>query len=257
MSASARATTLGLAVAAVLAGAAPVSGLPLGRVSRVAPAVRGMVVGRNGTILFAVRTLRASATTVTVGRRRCAVAAGTPLALLAAIRRVGGPSFALRDYGRCGRSPANSGQLFVYSLGGEANSGVNGWEYKLDGAAGSTGAGDPSGPRGNGRLLRSGEHVLWFWCVAAGGGCERTLEVAPAASRVPAGGSLAVTVRGYDNEGHGRPIAGAIVTLGSDAATTDTAGRASLIAPATPGSFQISAARQGLVPSFPQTIVVG
>ena len=161
-----------------------------------------------------------------------------------------------RDYGRCGSSPRNSGQLFVYALGGERNRGQNGWEYKVNGVAGGAGAGDPSGPNGDGRLLRAGERVLWFWCEASGGGCERTLEAAPSASIVVRGGSLSVTVSGYDNEGRPTPIAGAIVTLGSDFASTGARGRASLIAPAAPGTYTVSAHKQSLVPSFPQTIVV-
>ncbi|HYM54819.1 MAG TPA: hypothetical protein VES97_05615, partial [Solirubrobacteraceae bacterium] len=159
-------------------------------------------------------------------------------------------------YGRCGSSPRNSGQLFVYSLGGEANSGQDGWEYKVDDLSGSTGAADPSGPLGDGRLLRSGERVLWFWCHAGGGGCQRTLELAPAASTVSRGGSLAVTVTGFDNEGRGAPVAGAIVRLGADFASTGRGGRATLLAPSTPGRYQVSASRRGLVPSFPGTIVV-
>ena len=155
-----------------------------------------------------------------IGAKSCAVAAGTPLAVLAAVRRAGGPGFALRDYGRCNSSPQSSGELFVYSLGGETNRGQNGWEYKVDGVSGTTGAGDPSGPLGDGRLLRSGQRVLWFWCQASGGGCQRTLEVAPSTSTVSPGASLSVTVSGYENEGRGAPIAGAIVTLGTDFAST-------------------------------------
>jgi len=244
------------AVAVLLATAGSVSAIPIGRSSRHAPAVKSMIVGMNGVTLFAARTVRASATTVKVGRRRCTAAAGTPLAVLAAIRRAGGPAFAVRDYGHCGRAAANSAELFVYSLGGESNSGQNGWEYKVDGTAGSTGAGDPSGPSGNGRLLQSGEHVLWFWCVAIGGGCERTLEVAASTSTVSPGGSLGVTVRGYDDEGRSVPVAGATVAFGSDSASTGAGGRATVTAPLTPGSYPVSASRQGLVPSFPETIVV-
>ena len=150
----------------------------------------------------------------------------------------------------------DSGELFVYSLGGETNRGQNGWEYKVDGVSGTTGAGDPSGPLGDGRLLRSDQRVLWFWCQASGGGCQRTLEVAPSTSTVSPGASLSVTVSGYENEGRGAPITGAIVTLGTDFASTGRGGRASLIAPSTPGRYQVSATRRGLVPSFPQTIVV-
>src|SRR5208283_2827656 len=248
--------SLSVALAVVLAAAASVSARPAGGLSHRAPAVHSMIVGMNGVTLFAARTVRASATTVKVGRRRCPVAAGTPLAVLAAMRRAGGPAFAVRDYGHCGGSAANSAELFVYSLGNEVNSGQDGWEYKVNGTAGSTGAGDPSGPSGNGRLLASGERVLWFWCVTGGGGCERTLEVAVSSPTVSAGGSLAVTVRGYDDEGRPVPVVGATVTLGSQAASTTAGGRATLTAPVTPGSYPLSASGQGLVPSFPETIVV-
>jgi len=214
------------------------------------------VVGAGGAILSPVRTVTAGASTVRVGRKSCAVAAGTPLAVLDAIRRGGGPAYALRDYGRCGSSPINSGQLFVYSLGGEANRGQNGWEYKVGPVSGATGAGDSSGPRGDGRRLRAGARVLWFWCNASGGGCQRTLAVSPSLPTVARGGPLHVTVTGYDNEGHGAPIAGAIVTLGSDFASTDSRGRATVLAPPAPGRYPVDAMRHGLVRSFPETIVV-
>jgi hypothetical protein len=132
-----------------------------------------MIVGVGGRVLSRARTVSASATSTRIGNRSCAVASGTPLAVLLAVRRAGGPGFALRDYGHCGPSPSDSGQLFVYSLGGERNSGQNGWEYEVDGVIGSTGAGDPSGPKGNGRRLRAGDIVVWFWCEAYRGGCKR------------------------------------------------------------------------------------
>jgi len=215
-----------------------------------------MVVGADGRVLSSARTVSASATAVRVGGRSCAVAGGTPLAVLAALRRDGGPAFAIRDYGRCGSAPRNSGQLFVYSLGGERNSGQNGWEYKVDGVSGTTGAADPSGPMGDGRRLRSGSQVLWFWCVAFAGGCERTLDLAPGATTVSRGSSLSVTVMGSDNEGRAAPVAAAIVTLGTDFASTGAAGQATLLAPSVPGSYALSARKSGLVGSFPETIVV-
>jgi hypothetical protein len=252
------AATLRAGSAAAVSPAAPAgrAAALTGRATGNAPAVQSMIVGSSGAILSQARTVTASSTSVRVGRRSCAVAAGTPLAALAAARRAGGPGFALRDYGHCGSSARNSGQLFVYSLGGEANSGQNGWEYKVDRVSGSTGAGDQSGPLGDGRLLRSGERVLWFWCHAGGGGCQRTLEVGSSTSTVSRGGSLTVTVTGYDNEGRGAPVAGSIVTLGTDFASTGAGGRATLIAPSARGRYTIGATRRGLVPSFPETIVV-
>jgi hypothetical protein len=236
--------------------AASVQALTPARTSAYGPSVQSMIVGKGGSILSRARRVGASATTVHVGRKACAVAAGTPLAVLAAVRRAGGPGFALRDYGRCGSSPLNSGQLFIYSLGGESNRGQSGWEYKVDHLSGSTGAGDSSGPRGDGRRLRSGARVLWFWCNAFAGGCQRTLDIAPSATTVSPGALLNVTVTGYDNEGRGAPIVGAIATLGSDFASTGAGGTAALIAPGTPGRYALSASHATLVPSFPETIVV-
>jgi hypothetical protein len=246
---------IAVTAAAASAGAASVAAVSATSAA-AAPLVRSMIVGTGGRILSPARSVTAGASTVRLGARSCAVAAGTPLAVLAAVRRSGGPGYAVRDYGRCGASPANSGQLFVYSLGGESNRGQNGWEYKVNGVGGSTGAADTSGPRGDGRRLRSGEQVLWFWCAAHAGGCQRSLELSAAATSVTGGARVDVTVRGRDNEGHARPVAGAIVTLGADFASTDSSGRATLLAPAAPGRYQLTATRRGLVPAFPGTIVV-
>lgn len=239
----------------VAAGAQPAQAV--GRTVAAAPLVQSMIVGAGGAILSPARTVAAASTSVRVAGRTCTVAAGTPMAVLAAVRRLGGPAFTLRDYGRCGRSPIDSGQLFVNSLGGQANRGQDGWEYKVGGVSGSTGAGDPSGPAGDGRRLRSGVAVLWFWCRAGAGGCQRTLEVDPSASTIGPGGSLSVRVLGRDNEGRAVPVAGAIVTLASDFASTGADGRATLVAPTSSGRFQLSASRRGLVPSFPQAVAVG
>ena len=169
-------TTLLAALAVVAAGGAATASADAPQEARTAasgPSVQGTIVGVGGRVLSRTRTVTASASSVRIGRRNCAVAAGTPLAVLLAIRRAGGPGFALRDYGQCGSAPVNSGQLFVYSLGGERNRGQDGWEYEVDGVIGSTGAADPSGPQGNGRRLRAGDRVVWFWCEAFRGGCRR------------------------------------------------------------------------------------
>jgi hypothetical protein len=221
-----------------------------------APVVQSMVVGRGGRILSPARSLSASAASLTVAGRTCSIAASTPLAVLVDLRALGGPGFAVRDYGRCGSSPASSSQLFVYSLGGEANRGQDGWEYKVGGAAGSTGAADPSGVSGNGRPIQAGERVLWFWCEAAATGCQRTLEVS-VSGRAIHGRPLTSTVYAYDNEGRGRPVAGAVVTLGSRRSITGSHGRATLTAPGARGTYRVSATRTGMVPSFPVTVAVG
>jgi hypothetical protein len=259
---SARRQCAGIAASALtaLAVLAPAGGASTGGRERhagvqFAPAVQAMVVGRGGAILYSSPSVAASEASVQLGSRSCTVAAATPLAVLLAIHRAGGPGFALRDYGHCGSAPTSSSQLFVYTLGGEANSGQDGWEYKVGGAAGSTGAADPSGPSGDGRRIGGGERVLWFWCQASGGGCERTLEVS-AASPARRGHALTTTVYGYDNEGRGVPVAGALVSLGGARAVTGAHGHATLLAPPRGGRYRLSATRAGMVASFPVAIAV-
>ncbi len=254
MSARTVAATLAFALALPAASVASAGNGDRARTAAT-PVVQSMVVGRGGAILGRARTVAAPGGLVRVSGRTCAVAAATPLAALLSMRRAGGPGFSLRDYGRCDRSAADSGQLYVSSLGGEAGSAQNGWEYKVNGVSGSTGAADPSGPLGDGRRLRSGARVLWFWCQASAGGCQRTLEVsAPGAAS--AGAVVPVQVYSYDNEGRRQAAAGAIVTLGTDFASADASGRAAVIAPAVSGRYQVSASRSGLVPSFPRSIAV-
>ena len=255
---SARQAATSAVVVFTLAASAPLANAARGAEATRASAalVESMIVGVGGRILSPTRFLSASATNVSVAGRSCAVAAATPLAVLAATRRAGGPGYGLRDYGRCNSSPANSGQLFVYSLGGETNRAQSGWEYKVNGLSGSTGAGDQSGPQGDGRRLSSGAQVLWFWCTAIAGGCQRSLELSVSSTSLARGGRLTVSVRARDNNGRASPDAGAIVTLGSDFASTNSSGRATLAAPSAPGRYQLTATRHALVPSFPETIVV-
>lgn len=219
------------------------------------PFVQVMVVGAGNVILFRATAISAPPTTVKTAHGNCAVAEGTPLGALAILNRFGGPSFALRDYGHCTGSPADSGQLFVSSLDGETGHGQNGWEYKVNGRSGSTGAADPSGPFGNGHKIASGSKVLWFWCESFGGGCQRTLEVSTPAS-VGRGSSLGVKVVGYDNNGNPKPMSGARVTLGASSVLTGSSGRATLRAPSHGGSAVVHASRAGSVPSFPAIVNV-
>lgn len=251
-----RALVATVAVAALASGVALPAWAPAATATASAPVVQAMVVGREGTILSGPRAVRAATTTLRVRDRNCRVASGTALAALAALRRAGGPGFSMRDYGHCGSNASDSGQLFVYAIGGERNHGQSGWEYKVDNVGGSTGAGDPSGPRGDGRRIGAGAEVLWFWCQATASGCERTLAVSAPAQASRSGG-LTVTVYGYDNEGRAVPVAGAVVSLGSDFATTGAHGHATLVAPEARGRYQLTAVRSGTVPSFPVSILVG
>jgi hypothetical protein len=233
------------------------AGLALAGPAVAAPAVETMVVGRSGT-LIAAQTVTAGTTNVSVAGRQCAVAAATPLAALVAITAPRHVAFGLHDYGHCGARAADSGQLFVNSIDAQTNSGQNGWEYKVGQIAGTTGAADTSGALGNGRLLASGKQVLWFWCRASNGGCQRTLaiKVSYPSGRLRAGGALTVSVSGYDNEGHGRPVAAASISFGATSAPTGRSGSATLAVPTRPGSYTLSASKPGLVPSFPETITV-
>jgi hypothetical protein len=242
---------------AALAGAATAAPAhPAASAAGGTPYVTTMVVGAGNRTLAQERGVSAAAVSLSIPGRSCAVAAATPLAALEALHRAGGPGYALRDYGHCNSSQANSGQLFVYSLGGQSNRGQSGWEYKVNSVSGSTGAADPSGAQGNGRRLSSGDRVLWFWCEASRGGCQRTLELSPSSAIVARGGSVTVAVYGADNEGRLAYEPGATVTLGGRRGTAGGYGHVTLSAPSVPGRYAITATRPGAVPAFPGTIVV-
>jgi hypothetical protein len=230
-------------VLALLACAAPAP-------AASAPRVETMVVGEIGAALAPAKVVAANATTVRASGRRCAVAAGTPLAALVAR----GPSLGIRDMGSCSRRRAvDSSGLYVFRVGSERARGQAGWVYKVGRRVGTAGAADPSGPFGTGRRLRGGQRLLWFWCRSAGR-CQRTLEVS-APARATAGQPLTVTVRGYDDNGRGVAVSRATVTLGSATATTGAGGRATIV-PATAGRARLRATKQGLVESFPRTVTV-
>ncbi len=219
-----------------------------------APRVEAMVVGKSRTLLEPA-TVAARATTLRVAGRRCAVGAATPLAVLAAADRAGGPSFALRDYGSCSRASRDAGGLFVTRVGPDRNRGRDGWAYKVGRRAGTTPAADPSGPFGTGRRIAAGARVVWFWCVLRTGGCQRTLSLRAPRSAA-AGAALTVTVTGHDDAGRGRPVAGATVALAGLTATTGADGRAALTAPRATGRHALTATAPGLVPAFAEQVTV-
>jgi hypothetical protein len=229
----------------------------LGVVALTAPAaadaratVDVMVVGKE-RVLAGPRAVPLKARTVRVGSRRCAAGRATPLSVLAGT----GLRLRIRDLGACGRRVRDSASLYVTRVGPDRARGRAGWVYKVGRRAGTTGAADPSGPFGDGRRLRRGQRVLWFWCVlAAQGSCQRTLEAAPAS---PAPGTVRVTVRGYDDAGAGVPVAGATVRIAGTPATALTGrdGVATLAAPA--GRHRVVAEKAGLVRSFPARVRVG
>ncbi len=247
-----RAPALLAALAAAAGALGPLT--PAAPAARPAPRVQLMIVGKS-RVLYAAREVPALAATVQVGRRRCAVASATPLAALAAGRRRGAPSLRLRDYGSCSRHPTGSGQLFITQIGPDRNGGPAGWVYKVDRRLGTTGAADPSGPFGTGRRLRSGQRVVWFYCRNASS-CQRTLAAAPSSRQVSSGATVTVTVRGYDDQGGARPIAGASVRLAGARALTGSDGTARLPAPTRLGRYEITATAPGLVPSFPEPVRV-
>lgn len=224
-----------------------------------APAARGgaahvvdvLVVGRSGVVAGPVRAA-ARARRVAAGRRGCAVGAGTPLAALLAAVRV---PVRLRDYGACGARPADGGGLFVTAVGPDANRGQDGWVYKVGRRVGTTGAADPAGPFGTGRALAAGARVTWFYCRMRAGGCQRTLGVS-APSQAVAGGPLRVVVRGYDDQGRGRPVVGAAVAAGGATAVTGAGGAAVITAPAGAARAIVTATAPGAVPGFPAIVAL-
>jgi hypothetical protein len=222
----------------------------------VAPAPAGaatvelMVVGKD-RVLREPGPVKLKPRSVRVGGRRCAVGRATPLSVLAGTRL----PLRLKDYGSCGRSPRDAGALYVTQVGPDRRGGPAGWVYKLGRRAGTTGAADPAGSFGNGRKLKRGARVLWFWCVQTrGAACQRTLEVSSPSS-VALGELLPVTVRGYDDNGRGVPVAGATVRLGSSIAETDASGTAQVTAAAS-GVARLTAEREGMVRSWPKRVTV-
>jgi hypothetical protein len=236
------------AAAAVLALAGGGSSAPDADAAkrRPAPVVEHFVVFRNGS--YRAKRVSSRGLRVRVGRRRCAVATGTPLAALVRARpsrRIG-----ISDYGSCSRSTADSAQLFVRRIAGDVNRADRGWVYKVGHKVGTTGAADPSGPFGR-RRLRRGQRVTWFYCAVASN-CQRTLALRVSA---PGGGAVSVRVVAYDDQGKGVNAGGAEVRLGGLTATTDAQGLASFTGVA-PGRYGIRATRTGEVRTYPQRVTV-
>jgi hypothetical protein len=243
-----RALPAAIALAVVALGAGVQEGVARadGRLAaKPAPTLRQMVVFRSGravTTRVSSRGLRAR-----VGSKRCAVAAGTALA---ALLRDPPARVRLRDFGSCSRRPRDGGQLFVRGIGPDLNSGRDGWVYKVGRRAATAGAADPAGPFGRGRL-RSRQRITWFYCRLLAGGCQRSLELRAAS----APGGVAVTVRGFDDEGRGVRVAGATVRLGPAEQVTDASGVARFAVD--PGTYPAFAEKPGLVRSHTERVVVG
>jgi len=213
-----------------------------------AASVTTMVAGKDRVLRSAKPVKLADTRRVKVGSRRCTVSGRTPLGLLAATSL----AIRVRDYGSCGRRPADAASLFVTRIGSDRNRGQDGWVYKVGRKVSSAGAGDRSG-----RRLRAGDRLLWFYCRAQRtGGCQRTLEATPDRASAAPGEAVRVTVRGYDDQGRGIAVAGATVTLGSATATTDAAGVAQVVVPSA-GRLTLGASRAGMVAAFPGVVRAG
>jgi hypothetical protein len=203
-----------------------------------------MVVFKSGHVVRGRSSTRALR--VRVGRRRCAVGSRTALAALVRLRP---GTIRLRDFGSCSRRARDAGGLYVAAIGKESERGQGGWVYKVGRKAATAGAADPTGPFGNGRLRR-GQRVTWFYCLRAGN-CQSTLELR---ARVE-GGVATVSVRGYDDDGKGRAVAGARVLGGGASTVTDSSGTARLSL--APGRHVLHAEKGGLVRSFDEPVVAG
>lgn len=204
------------------------------------PRVHQLVVFKSGAARQSSPALAGA--TVRIGRKRCAVAGGTPLAAL--VRSGIGP-LSIRDYGSCSKRASDAGGLFVASIAGQRNRGSDGWVYKSGNVLGTAGSGDPSGPLGRGRL-RAGAWVTWFWChvSARNRGCPHTLALSIGHTR----GGLIVRVRQYDDRGRGGPAAGATVHVGNRSATAGRDGVARVRA--SHGRHSVWATERGRIRSF-------
>jgi hypothetical protein len=230
-------------LAAVILGA-----LAPGAAHASAPLVHELVVFRDGSAKSV--SVAAAQSTVKVGRRKCAVPAGTALAAL--IRGKPG-KLGMHDYGSCSRRAADAAGLYVRSIRHDVAKGQDGWVYKVGQKLAPAGAADPAGPFGNGRL-KTGARVTWFYCRfdQAAHGCQRTLGVTVTA---PGGGVVQVTVRAYDDQARAIPAAGARVHAGGATATTDANGNATLAVAA--GTYDVFADGAGAVRSQPVRVKAG
>lgn len=218
--------------------------LPPGPSPPPPPKISQLVVFRDGS--FKEKRVRARRVAVHVGRRRCVIARATPLAALVASRVA---RVKLKDYGHCSRRVRDAAGLFVRRLGRDANRGQDGWVYKVGHRTGSAGAADPSGPFGHGKL-KSGAHVVWFYCHMRGSSCQRTLSFDEIDTQPP--GGVAVHVGAYDDRGKEIPAAGVTVHVGSVTAVTDASGVAHVVAGA--GRHTMYADGGGYVRSFDTTV---
>jgi hypothetical protein len=223
------------AVVALAAAAAPAHA--------AAPKVAQLVVFKNGAAVQ--KQVRAAKATVKVGKKHCAVGAGTPLAALVK-SQIG--AIQLHDYGSCSGKPADAAGLYVKRIRKDGAKGLNGWVYKVGNKVATAGAGDPTGPFGSGRL-KSGARVTWFYCHMGSSGCQRTLALKAVAL---GGGQVRVTVRAYDDRGKSRAAAGATVHVRGTTAKTDSHGDATLTA--SPGTANVYAQSKGVVRSYTERI---
>jgi hypothetical protein len=237
----------------VAAAAAALAAVPAAEAKT--PTISVQIVGKT-TLIGGARNVVPKAFTVKVGSKSCAVADATPLAALEQVRKQSELPFAVRDFGSCGKRPIDAGQLFVRSIGTEANKGRDGWVYKVGRLAGTTSAADMSGPFGTGKRLRAGDRLLWFWCKQGSKGCQRTLEITPADSTVAPNAKVSFTVRGYDDQGKGKGIGGATVMLGGQNVTTSSSGRATVTAPPNRGPQLVFATAKGMADAFPAKVTV-
>jgi hypothetical protein len=235
---------------AVAAAALAVAALAPGVAAQAAaaPKVEQLVAFRDGSAKQSVVTA-AAATARLGGAKRCAVGAGTPLAVL--IRSKPG-TVRLKDYGSCSSRAVDAGGLYVAAIGPDRARGIDGWVYKVGTKVATAGAGDPSGPFGRGRL-KGGARVTWFYCHmnARTQSCQRTLGATAQAS---GGGALRVAVRAYDDRGGSKPAAGATVHAGSATAVADANGVATFTLPA--GRVLVHAESKGAVRSFEEAVDV-
>ena len=230
---------------AIVAAASAAAALVPAATADAAPKVRQLIAFKNGSAH--PKVVRAKATKVRVGGKRCVVGAATPLAALA---RSKPGKFKIRDYGACSKRAADAAGLYVVSIRGERARGPNGWVYKVGNRVAPAGAGDPSGPFGRGRL-KDKARVTWFYCRMRGSACQRTLGVK---TKALGGGKLRVTVRGYDDRGRGKLVSGATVHAGGKTAKTGIDGTATL--DVAPGERHVYATKKKLVRSFEEAVEV-
>ena len=138
--------------------------------------------------------------------------------------------------------------FFITGVLGEQPTGNNFWTLWVNGRSSSTGA--------CATPLHTGDHELWFDCVAdTSFNCTNDPLKLTAPAVVPAGHAFTATVVQLDGSGHGSPIGGAAVGGRGMVGISGSTGKTRIVADMT-GVVSLQAQKSGATPSDPVFVCV-